>query len=200
MKHVSSMPESTSPRQTTRALLIEAAAAEFNESGFQNTDTNRIARRAGFAPQTFYRHFKDKTEVFIHVYERWQADERELVLGAIESLGSNRDAQQIRLAMAASILQSHTLWRIFRRSLRILALEDDRVRTARATSRRAQLDAVAALSNGPHSSWEDRVAALLTVERLCDAAAEGETDDLECDDDFWVRKIADALSGLVVLD
>jgi AcrR family transcriptional regulator len=39
--------------------LIAAAAAEFNEFGFSGTDTNRIARRAGYAPQTFYRWFKD---------------------------------------------------------------------------------------------------------------------------------------------
>ena len=37
--------------------------AEFIESGYAGTDTNRIARRAGFAPQTFYRWFADKTAI-----------------------------------------------------------------------------------------------------------------------------------------
>ena len=54
--------------KTTPERLIAAAAAEFREAGFAGTDSNRIARRAGFAPQTFYRWFKDKTEIFIAVY------------------------------------------------------------------------------------------------------------------------------------
>src|SRR5713226_3801558 len=59
----------------TSAKLIAAAAKEFNTRGFHGTDTNRIARRAGFAPQTFYRHFADKTAIFLAVYERWWKDE-----------------------------------------------------------------------------------------------------------------------------
>ena len=43
----------------TGTKLIAAAAAEFNDHGFSGTDSNKIARRAGFAPQTFYRWFKD---------------------------------------------------------------------------------------------------------------------------------------------
>jgi AcrR family transcriptional regulator len=56
------------PKPSTRERLVQAAAAEFREQGFAGTDTNRIARRAGFAPQTFYRWFTDKTEIFIAVY------------------------------------------------------------------------------------------------------------------------------------
>src|SRR5215470_8598720 len=61
-------------RTSTGEKLVRAAAREFNEHGFLGTDTNRIARRAGFAPQTFYRWFGDKTEIFIKVYEQWQRD------------------------------------------------------------------------------------------------------------------------------
>src|SRR6516164_7449492 len=59
----------------TRAALLHAAEAEFNARGFDGTDTNRIARAAGYAPQTFYRHFKDKRAAFLAVYDRWWKDE-----------------------------------------------------------------------------------------------------------------------------
>src|SRR5262245_12814544 len=72
----------TSTKRTdkpTSAKLIAAAAKEFNQRGFDGTDTNRIARRAGFAPQTFYRWFRDKTEIFLAVYRAWDEEERGLL-------------------------------------------------------------------------------------------------------------------------
>ena len=57
---------------STRERLVEAAADAFNAHGFHGTDTNKIARAAGFAPQTFYRHFEDKLAIFIAVYEAWR--------------------------------------------------------------------------------------------------------------------------------
>src|SRR5688572_2853570 len=58
-------------RGAARGALLDAARAEFDEAGFEGTDTNRIARRAGYAPQTFYRHFADKTTIFVETYHRW---------------------------------------------------------------------------------------------------------------------------------
>jgi AcrR family transcriptional regulator len=57
-----------SGRGGTSARLVEAAAKEFAECGFEGTDTNKIARRAGFAPQTLYGWFEDKTAIFLVVY------------------------------------------------------------------------------------------------------------------------------------
>ena len=61
----------------TRTRLLNAATEEFNEKGFAGTDTNQIARQAGFAPQTFYRWFDDKTQIFIAAYRGWEDIERE---------------------------------------------------------------------------------------------------------------------------
>src|ERR1700679_2017991 len=52
-------------RGETSSRLVDAGAKEFAECGFQGTDTNKIARRAGFAPQTLYRWFDDKTAIFL---------------------------------------------------------------------------------------------------------------------------------------
>jgi AcrR family transcriptional regulator len=58
-----------------RGKLIEAAQAEFEEHGYDNTNSNAIAKRAGYAPQTFYRHFEDKRAIFLAVYQQWSAVE-----------------------------------------------------------------------------------------------------------------------------
>jgi AcrR family transcriptional regulator len=51
--------------------LVAAGANEFNRVGYGGTDSNRIARAAGYAPGTFYKHFADKRDVFLAAYEAW---------------------------------------------------------------------------------------------------------------------------------
>jgi AcrR family transcriptional regulator len=157
-------------RLTTAQRLVEAALEEFNEQGFHGTDTNKIARRAGFAPQTFYRHFEDKTAIFIAVYERWQ----QLELDAVKALlaANASDARVVQAGIA-----HHRAYVVFRRSLRQLAVEDDRVRAARAASRRRQIDFIHAQSARPRDD-EELAAVLLQLERLSDAVAEEEFADL----------------------
>src|SRR5579863_8784990 len=96
----------------TKTRLLDAAEREFNAHGFDGTDTNRIARAAGFAPQTFYRHFEDKTAIFLAVYDRWWKAE----VAALDSSPHPSDAA----AAARVALAFHTKWRSFRRSLRHL--------------------------------------------------------------------------------
>jgi AcrR family transcriptional regulator len=67
--------DAPAPHPTTRARLVAAAREEFVDHGFAGTDSNKIARRAGFAPQTFYRWFKDKTDIFLAVYGGWQRED-----------------------------------------------------------------------------------------------------------------------------
>src|SRR5262245_54381328 len=81
-KRAKSKPKGRPPARAgkpTDARLVAAAAKEFNQRGFDGTDTNRIARRAGFAPQTFYRWFRDKTEIFLAVYRAWEGEERAML-------------------------------------------------------------------------------------------------------------------------
>jgi AcrR family transcriptional regulator len=156
----------------TRTALLRAAEAEFNAHGFEGTDTNRIARAAGFAPQTFYRHFEDKRAAFLAVYERWWKDER----AALEKAGGGGLPGSEAAARVA--LAFHTKWRGFRRALRHLAIVDPKVRAARTAARRAQIARIREFTNQASRSDEDLAAALLKAERICDAAAEGELADL----------------------
>ena len=58
------LPE-TSPPKDTRSALLHAAEQIFREVGYYGTDSNRIARAAGYAPATFYKHFENKLEIFL---------------------------------------------------------------------------------------------------------------------------------------
>lgn len=159
--------------QETAARLVSAAEAEFNDSGFGGTDTNRIAREAGYAPQTFYRHFPDKTAIFLAVYERWWNSEAE---AAAKVLAAGGPAKADKLA--DTLIAFHVTWRGFRRSLRYLSVEDDRVRAARTKARKAQVANTRRLLPKLRRSDAQIYASLLVLERLCDAVAEGEFADM----------------------
>lgn len=157
--------------EQTRVRLLRAAEKEFNTRGFDGTDTNRIAKMAGYAPQTFYRHFPDKTAIFLAVYDRWWRAESAALAKALSNSGT-RNAR----AAARIVLEFHSRWRIFRRSLRHLAIVDAKVRKARAQARKEQI--AKWKKAGSRRSESALAGALLGAERLCDAAAEGELADL----------------------
>src|SRR6202453_5320178 len=71
---IADLPRRGTPEQT-RARLVTTAGDIFNRVGYHGTDSNRIAKEAGYATGTFYKHFKDKREAFLAVYERWIAAE-----------------------------------------------------------------------------------------------------------------------------
>ncbi len=173
-------------RSGTAEKLLYAAAAEFNEHGFAGTDTNRIARRAGFAPQTFYRWYEDKIDVFIKVYEYWEGQEAEVLQGL---LAQNAADARIVEAMVAH----HRAYLLFRRSLRQLSLDHPKVRAARAASRLRQIGNIRMIQ-APRAMDESELAAkLLQMERLSDALAEGEIVDMNLDP----TAAADALAEII---
>ncbi len=160
--------------EETEAKLLAAAEREFNTRGYFGTDTNRIARAAGYAPQTFYRHFPDKTAIFLAVYDGWWRAERTAIADVARGARGNAALERI----ADTAIGFHTRWRIFRRSLRHLAVEDPRVRAARAEARLKQIESLERLPRKKRRSRAELAAALLTLERLCDAAAENEFSDM----------------------
>lgn len=155
--------------EETAARLLDAAERAFNAQGFDGTDTNRIARDAGYAPQTFYRHFRDKTDIFLAVYERWWRDEADAAAKVLRA-SVPVDAEKL----ADTLIAFHVKWRGFRRSLRHLAVTDARVRAARVRARKAQTANARAWFSRSRRSDVEIYASLLVLERLCDAVAEGE--------------------------
>ncbi len=193
------MSSKTKPKRTdpaagrkgkpTSAKLIAAAAKEFNQRGFGGTDTNRIARRAGFAPQTFYRWFRDKTEIFLAVYRAWEEEERAMLVKLLA-----RKAPASEVVNAA--VEHHRAFKVFRRSLRSLSLEDTTVRKARAESRRRQIEQIKSWVAPARPSSVEVATILLQMERLADAVAEGEFADLGLDDRAAREVLADLQARL----
>jgi AcrR family transcriptional regulator len=175
-------------RGDTREKLIAAATAEFGEQGFGGTDTNRIARRAGFAPQTFDRWFKDKTEIFIAVYRAWE-DEEVALMRSLRRQGAGE------ADVAEAAVEHHRRSLMFRRSLRRLSLEDPQVRAARAQSRLRQVEAIRAWRDGALST-ETVATTLLELERLSDALAEGEFLDMGLGETAARQRLAALLAEL----
>lgn len=171
----------------TREKLLDAAARAFRAHGYGGTDTNRIAARAGFAPQTFYRHFKDKLEIFLAIYRRWEDEEAAVLASLVEKRAG-------AAALAEAIVAHHRAWLLFRRSLRQLSVENPQVRKARAQSRLRQMQNTIALTG--RGTVETLAPTLFQIERLSDAIAEGEFVDMGLDEAAGRDALARLLSAL----
>jgi AcrR family transcriptional regulator len=157
------------PGQDAATMLLHAAGAEFVEYGYANTSTHRIAKRAGFAPQTFYRWFTDKLEIFVKVMLAWADAE----LTTLETMLT----EQAGSAQIAEVwVQSHRSFILFKRGVRQLAQETPEIRQARADSRRAQIQR--AKHWRPQLTDEEIATLLIGIETLCEVLAEDEFDDL----------------------
>lgn len=174
----------------TELKLIHAAMAEFAEHGYIGTDSNKIARRAGFAPQTFYRWFKDKISIFIAAYRLWEEGEWQVLTALMQQQAEPRQ-------IAQAVIAQHKAHVLFRRSLRQLALEHPQVRQARAQSRLRQVERIREWSGAAPddtATTESLLVMLLQMERLADAAAEGELADMGFPDDALLQTMIHMIS------
>jgi len=182
--------------EETRKNLVAAAARLFNGVGYFRTDSNRIAREAGYAPGTFYVHFADKLYIFLEVY-RWWADLEWQVIDAALSPSASRASENTRVAKA--VLQHHREWRTFRRSLRALTATDERVHEARVKERQRQISQTVDLmrSRGVRQTASRIYTSLLLFEILCDAVADGDTEVLGIGERDIVARLAAEVGELL---
>ncbi len=158
----------------TRERLVATAAGVFNREGYHGTDSNRLARAAGYAPATFYKHFADKRALFLAVYEQWVTSEWSAVDAILGTHASPAARAERLVDMAVGL---HRRWRGLRHSLRALVATDATVRAAYRAQRRRQLRLMARLAGRRRLAERDAVL-LFTLERVADALAEGEIQDL----------------------
>lgn len=159
----------------TRDRLVRAAAEIFNRDGYDGTDSNRIAREAGYAPGTFYKHFTDKRQVFLAVYAEWVAREWREVSATIGAGGSVRACAE---TIVDVFLAHHRRWRRFRGSLRALVTTDPEVRDFYRAQRRRQIELLATSRPDDGDTHEHDALLLFTLERTADAIADGEPESL----------------------
>jgi AcrR family transcriptional regulator len=160
--------------EETRSRLIAAAAQLFNRVGFYGTDSNRIAQEAGYSTGVFYKHFKDKREVFLAAYEQWSIAEWNEVTAILARGGSDRE---IARELVLLFIEFHTRWRGLLASLRQLVFTDPTVRRFHRRQRKRQLDWMANLRARRRASRRTReqdIVYLYTTERTFDAIAQDE--------------------------
>src|SRR5215469_16934818 len=113
LKHEGTRPRRGTPDET-RERIMRAAASQFNRLGYHGTDSNSIAKEAGYATGTFYKHFRDKREAFLSVYERWVAAEWQAIDAEISK--DQKPEETARRIVDLSI-EFHTKWSGLRASL-----------------------------------------------------------------------------------
>ncbi|MEM7139035.1 MAG: TetR/AcrR family transcriptional regulator [Myxococcota bacterium] len=175
----------------TRTTLLETAAQIFNDVGYYGTDTNRIARAAGYAPATFYKHFKNKLEIFLECYPRVEPSLGEL----ISDLDSDPSIVVGARRAVYRIFEHRRRWMGCYKSLRALALTDAAAAQAYTERKRAAADAVVRLFAymGSEISGADAFVAQHLVSNMADAVVDGLPEDL----DVEVDEVVDVLLGLL---
>jgi AcrR family transcriptional regulator len=159
----------------TRAALIGAAAAIFKREGYFATDTNAIARRAGYAPGSFYNHFADKTAILLAVYERYV----DLEWRGVRQTAATHPAGRI-VSVLDFIEGLHGEWARFRTDIRTVARLEPAVAKVLAASRAKQMDMLAGLTGRSRAKYGPRLLIALTlVERYADLLTEAKTLDLQ---------------------
>lgn len=178
MESLRSIPPARPRRGTaagTRDRLVATAAKIFNREGYHGTDSNRLARAAGYAPATFYKHFPDKRALFLAVYDQWVTSEWK----AVDAIFQGEASPALRAErLVDMVVALHRRWRGLRASLRALVATDATVRAAYRAQRRRQLRLMARLAGRPGRLAAGDAVLLFILERVADALAEGEVADL----------------------
>jgi AcrR family transcriptional regulator len=128
----------------------------------------------GYATGTFYKHFKDKRETFLAVYEAWLTSEWREIDAALSA--GHKPEETARKIVELSI-DFHTKWRGLRASSMELVFTDADVRRFYRSQRRRQLDVIAQIRlrlGLKADRREDDAIHLFTSERTYDAIGQGE--------------------------
>jgi AcrR family transcriptional regulator len=188
-----SRPVRGHPTETRRRLLAAAGVA-FDRDGYEGTDSNRIAREAGYSPGTFYKHFPDKRAAFVAVYTEWVSHEWAAIRDVLADGRAPRDAAR---AVVTLVFELHRRWRGLRRSLRLLIGTDAEVRRVYLAERGRQLDTLARARRGRTTAADraDDALTLYQLERTADAVADGEPAVLGVDVDALIDRLVDRLTA-----
>jgi AcrR family transcriptional regulator len=181
----------------TRERLVTAAAALFNRAGFHGTDSNRIAKEAGYSTGTFYKHFRDKREIFLAVYDAWVTSEWEAVAAELSVGGT---PQELARRVVERSIEFHARWRGLRASLMELVFTDPEVRRSYRRQRRRQLDLIPQLRQRfglPPGTREEDAIHLFTAERTYDAIGQKELESLGLDHDTVVEAMVQRVLAML---
>jgi AcrR family transcriptional regulator len=84
-----------------RERIAQAAFAQVAEGGYASASVQAVARRAGVATGTVYRHFPSKADLFAEVFRRASQRELDVVVRAIAAPGDQSALERIAVAIEA---------------------------------------------------------------------------------------------------
>ena len=135
------------PTERTRARLaaaretiVDAAMAQLAEGGYASTSVVGVARRAGVATGTVYRHFPSKADLFAEVFRRCAQAE----VDVLRSIADRREPVANRLAAWVEAFVRRSLAEPVRAYALIAEPIDPAVEAERLLFRRAYADLFAA--------------------------------------------------------
>ena len=99
-------PRTERGRRTRRAIL-DAAAAEFGESGFHDASISGITRRAGVALGSFYTYFESKDAVFRALVRDLSEQVRDHVAPSIRAASDQIGAERAGLREFIAFVREH---------------------------------------------------------------------------------------------
>jgi AcrR family transcriptional regulator len=136
----------------TREDILGAAARIMREQGYARATTKEIARAAGYSEATLYKHFQDKTEIFLRVLQEETPGLAALLVQLDRSAGAGDLRENLEELVATAVrfyVDSFPIAVSLYSSRALLAAHRDRVRE---------------LGGGPHTP-EERLTRYLAAEQ-----------------------------------
>jgi AcrR family transcriptional regulator len=124
-------------RAATREAIVAAALDQLAEGGYASAAVQAVARRAGIATGTVYKHFPSKSELFAEVFRR--ASARELAVMADAAAHDELPARE-RIASGAETFARRALAEPTRAYALLAEPVDPAVEAERLSFRRAYRD------------------------------------------------------------
>ena len=191
-RHVDSYAERRKEQAAaTRECLVSTAVRVFNEVGYWGTDSNALARAAGYSPGTFYRHFPDKRAIFVAAYDEWARNEHAALVARLER--ARASGGDLAGAMVEHMIEHHRRWCLFRACLRVLSASDPEISKAVRTQRRRYLDLLAEVIG--KGDVLDRLLVLYTIDGATDSIAAGEPRGLAMSSREVLARLRDLVAG-----
>ncbi len=175
----------------TRDSLISTAVRVFNEVGYWGTDSNALARAAGYSPGTFYRHFPDKRAIFVAAYDEWAREEHAALVARLEK--ARTSGGDVPGAMVEHMIEHHRRWVLFRACLRVLSASDPEISRAVRSQRRRYLDILKEVIG--KGDILDRLLVLYTIDGATDSLAAGEPRGLSTSAREVLARLRDLVAG-----
>jgi len=99
-------PRRRLPREQRRELILQAAAALFAERGYTGARLEDIAVEAGITKQLLYRHFPDKTALYMALLERHRDDLADFI-AAVPSAGTLEERLRAVIEVWLDYVETH---------------------------------------------------------------------------------------------